>query len=80
MAKLMLRNFKFLLVIGFLCFALVSQANGEAKQQQQAKVAKQRRGITEWRFKRMNQAANAIHPTENSNQAQKLGEYDFYLR
>ena len=77
MAKFELKNFKFLLVVGIIGFVLVSQASCEAKQQQ-AKDAKQRRGITEWRFKRMNQDANAAkHP---DNESQKFGEYDFYLR
>ena len=73
MAKVEQSNLKLLLVVGIICFIMVSQATCEAKQQ--AKESKQRRGITEWRFKRNQADAHA-----NANEGNKFGEYEFYLR
>lgn len=65
MAKIEANTLKFLLLVGVLYFVLVSHVDCDAKQQ------KTRRGITEWRFKRMNDLASGV---------QKFGEYEFYLR
>ncbi len=62
-------NLRLIMLMGVLFCVLVSQASCEAKQQ------KTRRGITEWRFKRMNENA---HANSNAN-AIKINDYEFYL-
>ena len=64
-------NLKLFLLIGALFAVLISQSNCEPKPQMKA-----RRGITEWRFKRMHE--HASHTNSNAN-ALKINEYEFYL-
>lgn len=66
-------NLKLVMLMGVLFCVLVSQANCEAKLQ------KARRGITEWRFKRMNEHAHATASANANANSIKINEYEFYL-
>jgi hypothetical protein len=67
---------KYVLVASILIFVLVSQVSCNSKHAN--KEAKQRRGITEWRFKRMNEGVAAA-AASSPNNMQIFGDYEFYL-